>query len=106
VHAYAGHVAEASRAQDAALAAYPTGNFQGRGQIELHRATALIHEGDVDAGVSHLISTMEHLQPWQREDGILKRTAMLTLDMIPQPHRDRPSVRLAREFITTSERNG
>jgi hypothetical protein len=106
VHAYAGHVAEASRAQDAALAAYPTGNFQGRGQIELHRATALIHEGDIDAGVSYLISTMEHLQPWQREDGILKRTAMLTLDMIPQPHQERPSVGLAREFITTSERNG
>jgi hypothetical protein len=105
VHAYAGRVVEASQAQDAALAAYPTGNFQGRGQIELHRAAALIQAGDIDTGASHLVSTMEHLEPWQREDGILKRTAMLTLDMIPQLHGNWPTVRLAREVVTASERN-
>lgn len=105
VHAYAGRVAEASQAQDAALAVYPTGNFQGRCQIELHRAAALIQAGDIDTGANHLVSTMEHLEPWQREDGILKRTAMLTLDMIPRLHVNRPTVRLAREVITVPERN-
>lgn len=105
VHAYAGHVAEASQAQDAALAVYPSGNFQGRGQIELHRAAALIQAGDIDTGASHLASTVECLEPWQREDGILSRTAMLTLGMIPRLHKDLPSVRLARDVVTTQERS-
>jgi hypothetical protein len=99
VHAYAGRVSEAGQAQDAALAAYPAGNFQGRAQIELHRAAAFIRADDVDTGASHLVSMMERLQPWQREDGILRRTALLTLDMIPPLHRDRSGVRLAREVV-------
>jgi hypothetical protein len=105
VHAYAGRLAEASHAQDAALAVYPAGNFQGRSQIELHRAVALIQAGDVDTGANHLVSTMERLEPWQREDGIVVRSAKSTFDMIPRVHADRVDVRLAREVLTASEGN-
>jgi hypothetical protein len=101
VHAHAGRVAEANAAQDAALAAYPDDNFQGRSQIELHRATALIQSGDIGTGASHLVSTMERLEPWQREDGIVMRSAMLAFDLIPRTHSGQAHVRSAREIIVS-----
>ncbi|HEX6358228.1 helix-turn-helix domain-containing protein [Actinophytocola sp.] len=104
VHACAGRLNEAGKAQDSALAVYPGGNFQGGSQIEHHRAAALIQSGDVGAGADHLRSTMERLEPWQRDDGIVARSAMLTLDLVPRTHHDRPEVRLARESVSMSER--
>lgn len=100
VHAHAGRLKEAGQAQDAALAVYPRGNFQGRSQIELHRAAALIR-GDIGAGADHLLSTLERLEPWQRADGIVMRSVVLTLDMVPPGQRDQANVRLAREAITS-----
>jgi transcriptional regulator with XRE-family HTH domain len=103
VHTYAGRTEQANQAQDAALAVYPSGNFQGRSQIELHRATTLIQAGDIDAGVDHLTSTMENLQPWQRADGIVKRSTILALDLIPDHERNRPSVNRAKELFDSTD---
>lgn len=99
VHAYAGQTDDASAAQDAALAAYPSQNFQGRSQIEFHRAIGLIRAGDIDTGVSHLMSTIDHLEPWQREDGIIKRSAMMAIGVVPYSHRDRSIVKRAEDSI-------
>jgi hypothetical protein len=100
IHTYAGRVSEAGNAQDAALAAYPMANFQGRTQIELHRATALIRAGDVDAGTRHLATALEQLEPWQRQDGIVLRSARSTLDIVPSRQRDLSGFRHAREILT------
>jgi hypothetical protein len=50
------------------------------------------------------MSTIEQLEPWQREDGIVMRSAALTFDLIPRTRHNRPGVRLAREIINP-ERN-
>lgn len=83
VHSYAGRVHEAFTAQDAAFTAYPDTSWQGPTQIQTHRAAVLIRSGDVDAGTRHLASTLRELQPWQRADGLISRSAMETLGMLP-----------------------
>lgn len=102
VHTFAGRMNEAYDAQDAALAAYPVTHFQGRTQIELHRTTALIRAGDVDGGTHHLTTVLGRLEPWQRRDGIVHRSAMRTLDVVPSHLRELPKFREARDLVANA----
>jgi len=106
VHTYAGRVAQAASAQDSALAVYPIANFQGRTQIEIHRSIALIRFGDVNVGTRHLTTTMEQLLPWQRRDGIIRRTAFSALEIVPAEERHLPGFQQARELVTSAEQAG
>uniref|UniRef100_UPI0037537548 hypothetical protein n=1 Tax=Actinomadura sp. SCN-SB TaxID=3373092 RepID=UPI0037537548 len=79
VHTHAGDLARATPAQDQALALYPERNYQGRTQVELHRAGCLMRAGDVDEGARHTVQVLERLPSEFSSDGLLRRTAMLSL---------------------------
>lgn len=100
VHTHAGRLDHASQAQDLALALYPLGNYQGRTQIELHRAEALIRSGDTPSGTRHLITVLEQLSSQQRGDGIVISSAMSTLETVPLHQRDLAVVAEAHELLT------
>jgi hypothetical protein len=99
VHAYAGRVEEAQNAQDAAVACYPSNNFQGRTQVALHQAIALIRSGDVLGGTHHVVSVFDRLESWQREDGLVLRTGEDALKTIPQQGLQHPQVMAAKEML-------
>lgn len=99
VHTFAGDLEKAARAQDAALRLYPPGNYQGRSQIELHRAGCLVRAGDVSEGVNHLLTTMRALPRQQRNDGLLRRTAVSTLSLAPPGATGHPAMMEARELL-------
>jgi transcriptional regulator with XRE-family HTH domain len=92
----------AGRAQDAALALYPETSYQGyqgRTQVEMHRAECLIRAGDVDAGAQHAARVISTLPPAQRQDNLVALTALTALRAIPEQQRQRPSARAAREML-------
>ncbi len=99
VHTQAGDITTAGRAQDAALELYPETNFQGRTQVEMHRAECLIRAGDIDSGAKHAASVLGSLPPDRRSDGLVASTAMAALDAIAVQHIRRPAVRDARELL-------
>jgi len=99
VHTHAGDLSAASRAQDAALKLYPETNYQGRTQVELHRAECLIRAGDIDSGAQHAAGVLGSLPPERRSDGLVASTALAALDAVPVQHIRRPAVRTARELL-------
>jgi tetratricopeptide (TPR) repeat protein len=99
VHSQAGNLREASAAQDAALALYPAGAYQGPAQVELHRAMCLITSGDPAEGARHAIRTLQALPPGRHHDGLVRRTAEFTLAAVPARARSLPDVRAARQML-------
>lgn len=93
VYTFAGNLEKAGRAQDQALALYPAGNYQGRAQVELHRAGCLMRAGDVDAGARHTIHILQGLPAEHADDGLLRRTALTSLSLAPQTSTPRPALR-------------
>ncbi len=100
VHAHAGRVDEAQAACDAASACYPRGNYQGRTQVAMHQAVALIRAGDVRGGAAHLTSVFEGLVPWQRADGLVLRSGKAVVDKVPSTMRQDSTVLAAAEMIS------
>jgi tetratricopeptide (TPR) repeat protein len=103
VHTFAGNVEKASRAQDTALTLYPPSNYQGRAQVELHRAGCLMRSGDIDEGARHTVRVLEGLPVAHRADGLLRRTALVTLTLAQQPvaATKRPALAEAYELLDT-----
>jgi hypothetical protein len=99
VHSYAGRLSTAASAQDAALALYPPSSYQGRAQIELHRATCLIVAGDPSEGARHAICAIQALPSEHRHDALVRRTAALALDQVPEAARSLPAVAEARDLL-------
>ncbi|WP_344898919.1 hypothetical protein [Actinomadura meridiana] len=104
VHTCAGNVGSAMEAQDAALALFPVRNWQARGQVEMHRAGALIGAGDVDEGTRHMARVLERLPAEQRGDGLLQVSAMTSLRLAPPAQAGRPSIRQVRELLAAGDR--
>lgn len=100
VHAHAGRVDEARTAHDAASACYPSGNYQGRTQVAIHQAVAMIRAGDVSGGADHLTSVFDGLVPWQRADGLVLRSGKAVVDKVPSTMRQDPKVLAAAEMIS------
>jgi len=102
VHTRAGDIRAAARAQDAALALYPATasfSYQGRTQIQMHRAECLIRAGDVDGGAQHAARVIGTLPPDRRSDSLVSVTAIAALNAVPPHQRQRPAVRAAREMV-------
>lgn len=104
VHTCAGNIGSAMAAQDAALAVYPQRNWQIRGQVEMHRAGALIRAGDVDEGARHMTQVLSALPAEQRCDGLLRGSALTSLALAAPAHATRPAIQQARDLITTGDR--
>lgn len=99
VHTHAGDIKAAGEAQNAALKLYPDHTYQGRTQIELHRAECLIRAGDIDGGARHASQILEQLAPDRRSDALVTGTAVAALRAVPPQHGHRPAVRSARELL-------
>lgn len=99
VHAHAGRVDQARAAQEAASACYPASNFQGRTQVAMYQAVALIRSGDVRTGSDHLTAIFDDLRPWQRGDGLVLRSAEAVLRTIPLSQRQHPSAVAAADKV-------
>ncbi|TDC43371.1 XRE family transcriptional regulator [Actinomadura sp. KC345] len=82
VHTCAGNIGQATAAQDAAFTLYPTRSWQGRGQIEMHRAGVMIRAGDATEGARHMSRVLEKLPVEQRNDGLLRGSAMTSLRLV------------------------
>ena len=96
---HAGDTKAAGQAQDAALRLYPAHTYQGRSQIELHRAECFIRAGDIDGGAEHASFVLGQLPPERRSDALVTGTAAAALSAIPSRHGQRPAVRRARELL-------
>jgi tetratricopeptide (TPR) repeat protein len=99
VYTRAGDVKAAGQAQDVALKLYPAHTYQGRTQIELHRAECLIRAGDIDGGAQHARQVLGQLPPERRSDALVTGTAVAALRAVPPQHGLRPAVRSARELL-------
>jgi transcriptional regulator with XRE-family HTH domain len=99
VHSHAGRVREAAVAQDEALALYPTSSSVGPAQVQLHRAMCTIAAGDPGAGALHTIRTLQALPPDFRDNALIRRTAALSLGVVPERACTLPAVAEARELL-------
>ncbi|GAA4262818.1 hypothetical protein [Dactylosporangium darangshiense] len=101
VYAHAGDTSRATQAQESALALYPTQLYQGRAQIELHRATCLVAVGDPIEGARHTIRTLTSLTSPRRHDALIRRSAQHVVDAIPANAAHDPAVCEARHMLTS-----
>lgn len=102
VHAHAGRLDEAQTAHDAAVSCYPSSSYQGRTQVALHQAIAMIRSGDVSGGADQVVSVFNGLKPWQRADGLVLRTGEAALTTVPTEKREHPQVKAAQEMLHTT----
>lgn len=99
VHTFAGDAEKAGHAQDLAIALYPERNYQGRTQIELHRAGGLLRAGDADEGARHMVRVLQGLPAELKGDGLLRRTALASLGLARPADSGRTAVRDAYELL-------
>jgi transcriptional regulator with XRE-family HTH domain len=99
VYSHAGDIKNATKAQDQARLLYPSQLYQGPTQIELHRAICLINSGDPSEGARHVVRTLTALPAPVRRDAIVRRTAALALDGIPDAAIRLPAVAEARALL-------
>jgi transcriptional regulator with XRE-family HTH domain len=99
VHSHAGRVDEAAAAQDAALALYPAPQRIDPALVELHRAMCVIAAGDPGEGARHTVRTLQALPRDFRDNALIRRTAALSLGMVPERARTLPAVVEARELL-------
>lgn len=79
----AGDLVRAQEAQDRALSLYPEASYQGRAQVEMHRAAAVIVGGDPTEGVKHALRVLQQLPADHRNDALVVRSASDALAMAP-----------------------
>jgi hypothetical protein len=99
VYTHSGDISAASRAQDAALVLYPEARYQGRAQVEMHRAECLIRAGDIDSGAKHAATILGMLSSEQRGDALVTSGALAALAAVPVQELRRPAVQDARELL-------
>ncbi|MFF5263496.1 hypothetical protein ACFY4C_31595 [Actinomadura viridis] len=106
VETLSGDVTRANAAQETVVALHPGKISLGRAQIELHRAGCMLRTGDVDEGARHTVRILERLPAGFASDGLLRRTASMSLRLAPPDATNHPSVREAREVLalTSGER--
>ncbi|MFG2003379.1 helix-turn-helix transcriptional regulator [Spirillospora sp. NPDC048911] len=104
VHTFAGNIKLATRAQARALDLYPHTHWQGRTQVELHRAGCLLRAGDIDEGGRHMVRVLERLPTELGNDALLRRTALTSLAMVPEATVGRSAVQEAYQLLTVTGR--
>jgi len=85
VHSYAGNTAEATAAQDAALALYPRTAYRGPTQIQFHRAIAMAVDGDQLGGAQYVLTALEAVPANLRSDQMIYQPASFALDTVSDP---------------------
>lgn len=100
VHSFAGREADAERARDRLLPLYPAGHC-GHAQVNLHRSACLLREGDVTAGVTHAVSTLDVLSAEARANRFVREIGVHVLAELPDdvPEREREAVHHVRELL-------
>ena len=99
VYSYAGRFNDATAAQEAALALYPKDGYQGRTQVELYKSICIIRGGDPAEGARHAIRTVQSLPSSRQNDAVVRRTATLMLNVIPESAANLSSVLEARDLL-------
>ncbi len=78
--------------QDRALALYPACQVRLRTQVELHRATCVIRQGDIGGGLRYAMDLLDAL-PGEHRTANLYKVASDMLASVPVRERHRPEVR-------------
>jgi hypothetical protein len=99
VYTHLGDSTRADQAQERALALYPASAWRAPAQIQLHRATCLIQDGDITGGIDHATTVVGALTREQRRDGFVQTIAQATAAAVPRRARALPSVRDYRELV-------
>lgn len=95
-----GQTARAQESQGQALALCPPAKYRGRAYINLHHATTLIKDGDVTAGITHAISTMEALPAEAATDRLVHQIAGAALAALPPSGRDTDAAQHYRSLLS------
>ena len=106
VYTQLGDVTHAFAAQDRALALYPASLVRERAAMLQHRATCMIRDGDIGAGLSYSITVLDEL-PDEHRTCLVDAMAHRVMEAVPVAERRRPeAVELAErlELTRTSSR--
>lgn len=87
VHALGGRANDALSARDRAMLLYPSTSWAGPAQVEAHMSIAQIRAGNVRGGIAHMMATVARLEPWQRADAFVVRSARDVVGCIDDPRR-------------------
>lgn len=101
VYSHLGLADEASRAQQQALALYPTGETRSRALVHLHEALCQM-DFDIDAGSHHAAHAISSLPVAQRTTMILHIGHRIVM-AVPERERARPSVAGLREALAVPQ---
>ena len=88
VNTHLGDVAAAYAAQDRALTLYPDSHARLRTQVQLHRATCLIREGNVGDGLRYAADLLDQL-PGEQHNQLLQEVARQVIAAVPAVERRR-----------------
>jgi hypothetical protein len=100
VYSQLGDVAQATIAQERALAAYPAAYRRGPAQIELQRALCLVRSSDVTEGVRHAQTIMARLSPTEYIRPIFDLSYRV-LEAVPIEQHAHSAVAELRDCVTT-----
>ncbi len=92
VYAHAGRLADAERAQEQAIALYPSTMVRLRTQVQLHHAAALIRTGKIPDGLRLAADLLEEL-PAAEHNKVVSTVARQVIDAVPVKERGRPAYR-------------
>lgn len=99
VYTRIGDLPRAQAAQARALSLYPEHSYQGRAQVEMHRATTVILSGDPAEGVRHAVRVLEQLPEDRRSDALVVQSASDALSRVPRSMLAHDDVREAKELL-------
>lgn len=91
VHTHLGNTTEAYAAQDAAFTLYPPELARERAQVQMHRATCMVIDGEVTSGIDYAHQALDDL-PLELHNALLFQVARKVVDAVPAAGRQRPEV--------------
>jgi hypothetical protein len=90
------------RAQEAALALCPAGDYMDRTMTKLDRAHCLVYDGDVTGAVAVMVEATTPLTDQQRQ-GIIAARVRETIAAMPPQHKALPAVRDVHDLLPPPE---
>lgn len=99
VYAHAGMLDDADRAQQQAIALYPSNMARLRTQVQLHHAAALIRTGMIPEGLRLAADLLEQL-PAAQHNQLVHAVARQVIDAVPTEERRRPVFRELTDYVT------
>jgi transcriptional regulator with XRE-family HTH domain len=98
VYAHLGLTAEAFAAQDRALSLYPAELARERAQLQLHRASCVIRQGDIADGLRYAADTLDAL-PTDQHNALLYEVCRRVMHATPHSERQRTEYGELRERL-------